>query len=55
VFTVKRCREILGDFGKRLSDEQIKELRDQLSALADVAMTIFDEETPPGDSPEHTH
>ena len=38
-----KCRELLGDSGKKLSDEQVLALRDQLYVLADVIVDIYDE------------
>jgi len=32
-FTVKRCREILGDVAKNLSDKEIEEIKDCFIAL----------------------
>jgi len=40
-FTVERCREILGAEGSSLSDTQIECLRDQLTALAGIAVDAF--------------
>ncbi len=32
-FTIKRCREILGDVAKNLSDKEIEEIRDCFISL----------------------
>lgn len=41
MITLAKCRELLGDAGKDLSDEQVLTLRDRLYALADVVTDMY--------------
>ena len=43
VFSIKRCREILGSKAETLTDQEIDALSTQLAALADVALDMFEE------------
>ncbi len=36
--SIERCRELLGEDGKTLSDQQIEELRDDLYILVDSTL-----------------
>ena len=40
MISVEKCRELLGDAGLSLTDEEILTLRDQLYVLADIALDI---------------
>ena len=44
MITLAKCRELLGDSGRGLSDEDLETLRDQLYGLADVVTDIFVEQ-----------
>lgn len=39
---LKRCREILGSASREMSDEDLRSLRSQLSALAEIIVTSFE-------------
>jgi hypothetical protein len=41
MITLAKCRELLGDAGSGLSDEQALALRGQLYAMADVITDMF--------------
>ncbi|TSC59794.1 MAG: hypothetical protein Greene041662_365 [Candidatus Peregrinibacteria bacterium Greene0416_62] len=38
MLTTEQCRQILGEKAKHLTDTEVEELRDLLSAFADVAL-----------------
>ena len=41
VLTIEKCREILSRTNNELSDQQIEEIRDLLSAIADVTIQTY--------------
>lgn len=38
IISINKCRQILGDAGKNLSDKKIEELRDTFIALSDFVI-----------------
>lgn len=44
MISLKRCREILGEKGKHLSDEQLEGIRQLMSNLAKINIKIINEQ-----------
>jgi uncharacterized membrane protein len=43
MISIKKCREILGEKGKHLSDQQLEAVRSVLSKLAQINVHIINE------------
>ncbi len=48
---IAHCREVMGEDGERLSDEQIDELRRNAEAMARVLIAMFSEKSVPTERP----
>lgn len=44
MLSIKECRKYLGDLNKQLSDEQVKQIRDNLISIINMLWRLKDEQ-----------